>query len=433
MKKPGIKSIFLTALMLAIWLVLPACDPLDDIDDKVDRVQNSVDQVDSRLDDLENRNEVDGPIGYETAQELEALVEERRQEYGIPGMVLAIRKSGQATWATAAGYSDLDTRTPMRVDDTFRIGSNSKTFTAANVLTIMHEKGYELDDPVASHLPDLEIYLDDYVETHGYVLNKIHIRHLLQHTSGLLNFTENPEWSGLFLQNPQTQFTPRELLDLADIQEYGPEFAPGKKVLYSNTNYVLLGLLIEEWTNSSYEDEMVHRLIQENGLYNTDAPRTGEYAMAHASPNGFWSEGYLDLNGDGTITADEAVSDQDPSFTWASGNLTSTAEDMLTWVTALGRGEITPHFFSQQQDFRPFVHDLQYGLGLVRDLVDPDNPFDDMIGHQGGTLGYQSVMVYLPYEDAAVVCLYNVTLPPDVKNYAEIVVYDALELVFPGR
>ncbi len=215
MKKPGMKGLFLAALMLTLWLVLPACDSLDDIDDKVDRVQNSVDQVDSRLDDLENRSEVDGPIGYETAQELEALVQERREQYGIPGMVLAIRKSGQPTWA--------------------------------------------------------------------------------------------------------------------------------------------------------------------------------------------------------------------------SGNLTSTAEDLLTWVTALGRGEITPNFFSQQLNFRPFVHSLEYGLGIVNDLVDPDNPFDDMIGHQGGTLGYQSVMMYLPYEDAAVVCLYNVTLPPDVKNYAEIVVYDALELAFPGR
>lgn len=440
----GRKNGWLYGMTLFFVMVLATgCNPFDELDDEINDVDHSVNGLEKKVDNIEKTVDTDGPIRYETAEQLEKLVEERRKAYGIPGMILAIRKSGQTTWATASGVSNLATDTELRTDDTFRMGSCSKTFTAIATLRVMESRNRDgnpatdvsLDDPVADHLPDLATLLNDYEDTHGFDRSKIHIRHLLNHTSGLLNFTENPVWGNDFLNNREKQFTPEELVDLADVPDYPPSFQPGAGMAYSNTNYVLLGLLIEEWTGNSFEDVVTTDLITPNGLYGTLVPKTGAPSMEAASPNGFWSEGYYDLDGDGVIASDEAVSGQDPSFTWSSGNMTATADDMLNWVLHVGRGDLLTTLRSQQKTFVPFTGytELMYGLGLVKDLRDLNNPDDDLLGHQGGSMGYQSVMLYLPHEDAAVVCLINRTLPPTVKNYASICVYDALAIVFPDR
>ena len=163
--------------------------------------------------------------------------------------------------AGAAGYANLRTKERMRVDHAFRVGSITKTFVATVVLQLAAEGTLGLDDALERWLP-------------GLVANgqAITLRQLLNHTSGIYNYTDDQALNRTLIRNPRRVLTPVELVAVAT--KHGPNFDPGKRWSYSNTGYILLGLVIEKATATSLEQELRERIFEPLALTRTTLSRS---------------------------------------------------------------------------------------------------------------------------------------------------------------
>ncbi|MGW9372905.1 serine hydrolase domain-containing protein [Streptomyces xanthophaeus] len=221
-----------------------------------------------------------------------------------------------------AGVADLRTGKKVPVDGQVRAGSNTKTFVATVVLQLVGEGKVELDAPIERYLPGL-------VRGEGIDGNAIRVRHLLQHTSGLPNYTDHiiEAVSG---EGRHTYYQPRTLLDLA--LAHKAEFAPGAGWAYSNTNYVLAGLLIEKVTGRPLAEQITERVIDRIGLRHTYWPGVGDERIREAHP-----EGYRESKPGGPL---ENVTEIDMSWGWAAGQLISTPSDLNRFFSALVGGKL---------------------------------------------------------------------------------------------
>jgi len=350
-------------------------------------------------------------LNAETAQKLQQLLDQKVAQHKIPGAVMAVGLPGTQTWVGVSGVSNLSDNKPITAQDKFRIGSNTKTFTAMAILQLAQEGALGLDDSLAKWLPGI-------MPNYAGASNSITIRQMLQHTSGIFSFTEDGNWGNNFLTNPLYRYAPSDLIAIAN--SHPAYFAPGAGFKYSNTNYVLLALIIEKATGRAFEEEIRRRFILPLGLANTNVPFMGDSLIS-----GNFSHGYNNYQGqmfDYTVL--------DPSSTWSSGNMLSTAEDLTKWVRAVGRGDLLNEEFKKEQftfvDMVPWEN-LKYGLGLVSE------PANALYGHQGGIVGYSSQMYYVKDRDATIVFLYNRTFPSDIHDYSVVATYDALAILFPDK
>ncbi|OUM45772.1 D-alanyl-D-alanine carboxypeptidase, partial [Bacillus pseudomycoides] len=165
-------------------------------------------------------------------------------QHGYPG-ILAKTSEGGKTWGYAAGVANLSTKKPMKTDFRFRIASVTKTFTATVVLQLAGENRLNLDDPIEKWLPGV-------IQGNGYDAKQITIRQILNHTSGIAEYSRSKEVD--FFTSTKKSFTAEELVKIG--LSLPPDFAPGKGWSYSNTGYVLLGILIEKVTGNSYAEEI---------------------------------------------------------------------------------------------------------------------------------------------------------------------------------
>jgi D-alanyl-D-alanine carboxypeptidase len=170
---------------------------------------------------------------------IEAALDRSFGETKVPGVVAGIWIPGQGSYVTAKGWADVDARQPMKVGDYFRIGSITKTFTATLLLILADEKKLGLDDPVSKYV--------------AWVPNgeKITLRMLADMTAGLHNYTEDEAWVKTAFSNFKRVWTPRELVDVGI--KHPPDFPPGHGWHYSNTNYVLLGMILEQVTGKKIQ------------------------------------------------------------------------------------------------------------------------------------------------------------------------------------
>ncbi|MFF3358244.1 serine hydrolase domain-containing protein [Streptomyces sp. NPDC002917] len=290
---------------------------------------------------------------------------------GLPGAIALVRDHGRTATA-AAGYADLATKRPMTSADHLRIGSNTKVFTATLVLQLAAEGRLGLDDTVQQLLPGI-IKGGDHIT----------VRQLLNHTSGLYPFDQDPAFATPYLHGDAGYYrSPRQLVALANA--HAPLFTPGTKFSYSNTNYILLGLIIEKVTHHSYKQELNRRIIQPLGLRDTKLPVRSLKVQKPAA------HGYL-INQPGRAPKDitSAIS---PSTTWAAGALTSTVNDLARFDRALLTGRLLPK--AQLNDMMkagPYKVDPAdptkgYGLGLEKIQLCGVT----MWGHTGTVLGTQT-------------------------------------------
>jgi D-alanyl-D-alanine carboxypeptidase len=281
---------------------------------------------------------------------------------GVPGVVVLVRRDG-STLRLVSGYSNRSTKAPLRVGDRFRIGSVTKSFVAAVVLQLVGEGKLSLDDSVEHWLPGL-------VPNGG----KITLRELLSHRSGLFNYTDDPRLLKPYLNgNLGYVWTPRRLVALST--SHKPLFAPGTRFSYSNTNYILLGLIIEAATRHSIEAELSRRIFRPLRLHSTSfetSPRIrGEYAHGYLIRGGRFQD----------------VSFLSPSWGWAAGAIVSTADDVARFYRALLGGRLL------RADLLRAMETIRddYGLGLARAQVPPSwgrcGPF---LGHDGAIAGYRA-------------------------------------------
>ncbi|QXG75249.1 beta-lactamase family protein [Modestobacter sp. L9-4] len=278
--------------------------------------------------------------------ELDALV----TESGFPG-VLAVVRDEHGLRDYTAGVGDLATGAPVPVNGQVRIASNTKTFTATVVLQLVGEGRVDLDAPVETYLPGL-------VRGAGGDGREITVRQLLQHTSGLPDYDDVLITDYIAAQHRYVE--PRQLLDIALPRP--ALFAPGTSWEYSNTNYIVAGLLVQAVTGRPIGEEITTRIITPLGLDDTYWPHEGEQELRGEHPHGYYRTHPDEPWADVTV--------QDPSFGWAAGQLVSTPRDMLDFSTALVDGDLlSPELLVQMETTVPAPTatprgNESYGLGL---------------------------------------------------------------------
>ncbi len=281
------------------------------------------------------------PAPYATQRILDALV-----RAGAPGAVAQVHTGGRIRNFTS-GVADLISRRPPRPDVHVRIGSVTKTFVATTVLQLVAEGRLRLSDTVGHLLPGV-------VTGNGYNSDAITVRMLLNHTSGIYSYTDDQGFGDLFYQNPFLYFTAGDLVRIGT--SHPPVFPPGTDWSYSNTNYILLGMVIERVTGHSYAAEITHRIIRPLGLHETflaghdpDLPRPhmNGYIKSPSPPYQIEERTRFDDYG-------------------ADGEIVSTTTDLNRFISALLAGRLLPAAVLRTM-LAPTVAGGQtflYGLGI---------------------------------------------------------------------
>ncbi|GAA1311876.1 serine hydrolase domain-containing protein [Pseudonocardia xinjiangensis] len=283
-------------------------------------------------------------------------------------------------WVGSAGVAELGGTAKPPVNGHGRIGSNTKTFTATLVLQLVAEGKIGLDSPADGYLP--EFGLD----------RRITVRMLLQHTSGVFNFTgeyyddgtvvPGIPWQGQeWVDNRFATYRPEELVRLALSKP--ARFEPGTDWSYSNTNYVLARLLIEKVTGRSVAEEMQRLILGPLRLSGTVVPDASEIPEPHAHAY------YRYENAGEQKTVD--VTRQNPSWISSGGDMISTTEDLATFISALMRGELLPAPLLAEM-CRPHP-EAGYGLGV---FVQDTACGGTVITHNGGIAGHAALMYSTP-------------------------------------
>ena len=310
---------------------------------------------------------------------------------GIPGAVLLVRE-GDRTIRLASGYGNLRPKAPMRATDRFRVGSITKAFVATVVLQLVGEKKLRLTDTVERWLP-------------GVVPNgkRITVRHLLNHTSGLFDYGGDPEWLAAAYRDPMRQWAPREIVAVATAHK--PHFAPGAGWSYSNTNYFVVGLIVEAATGRKLEAELRRRIYAPLRLRATSLDTVPRIAGAHA-------HGYF-------VRPLEDVTVGSSSYVWAAGALVSTADDVARFFRALLGGRLLrPDLLRAMKttfSMGSGAPGWRYGLGLMK----LPSPCGAQWGHTGGMPGYSVDSRNSRDGTRQVIVLLNGTdaLAPSLKNF----------------
>ncbi|HEX8856815.1 MAG TPA: serine hydrolase domain-containing protein [Thermoleophilaceae bacterium] len=290
----------------------------------------------------------------------------------FPGAILRVSSPTLGRWTGFVGFGRLNPAEPMRPADRFRAGSIVKTFVAVTVLQLAERGRLSLDDRLTEVLPASVV---------GRFANArdITVRMLLSHRSGIPEW-DTPAIDDYIAHHPAKVWKVSEFLDLAAAQP--PVFAPGTSYRYSNTDYNLLGLIIEHATDHSWRREVTRRVITPLNL-----PRTYLPAPGHRSLSGAHAHGYGEVDG---RTVD--LTRVDPSIAGAAGGgaLVTTVRDLGRFLDALLEGRLfrSRETLQEMLDFRPAPDvggQVGYGLGIER-RVAPGGV--DLIGHLGGAAGY---------------------------------------------
>ncbi len=322
---------------------------------------------------------------------IQAGMDELTIQHMPPGMVVWV-DAPMLHFAAASGYANLHDETPMPVDGAFKIGSITKLFTATLILQLMEEGTLTLDDPLMQWLPDVAAELP--------FGDQIMLRQLLNHTAGVYNYTDHPELFTDTLPRLQLDFAAQQARSDCQAQPhqltltryaYGQPavFEPGQtnRYAYSNTHYILLGMVIEAATGQPLADVYHARIFDPLGLTETylecDEPATGHLVG-----------GYMDFVG----MEYEVSGIGETAMHWAAGGLVSTVSDLTIFARALFTGQLfaDPATLDLMVAPLPFA---AYGFGV--------EVTDDYWGHGGGTTGYVSWLEYQPAHDAVLIIFFN--------------------------
>jgi D-alanyl-D-alanine carboxypeptidase len=299
---------------------------------------------------------------------------------GAPGALVYVR-TPTGVRSAAAGFANLDPRVAMQASARYRVASVTKTFISTVVLQLEAEGKLHIDDPLDRWLP-------------GLVPNgtSITLRELLNHTSGLFDYTQDQAFGAAILAAPGRQWEPRELVAVA--LSHPPLFTPGTNWSYSNTNYILLGLVIEVVTGKKLAEELQARIFVPLALGATSFP-TG------ISIDGSFAHGYVSLApGASLIDATPILS---PSYAWSAGGIVSNAADLGKFFSALFKGRLLPAAqLREMKTVSPLVGD--WGLGLRLTATKCGTAF----GHDGDFPGYRNTVWATPNGRRVAVVMINI-------------------------
>ena len=298
---------------------------------------------------------------------------------GVTGITIGINDPKLGHYVKSYGTSAGASVTP---DMHYRIASVTKTFTADAILRLAQQGRLSLDAPISKYVSGVPMG------------NQVTIRDLLAMRSGLADYVQKPSFLQHYTDNPLLPgWTPAKTLQI--IRASTPMWKPDVTTYYSNSNYVLLGFVIQKVTGES-APKYITSLIQRLGLPHTSFPTTPHL------PSPF-IHGYI---GDGTGTnlpADEDVTFSNPLVPWTAGAIVSTVPDMLKYAHEMGTGSgLSPRMWKLRRDWAPLSTAgvrVQYGLGLTQ--------LGRWIGHDGSIFGYSDMVFYLPSRHVSFVAMIN--------------------------
>jgi D-alanyl-D-alanine carboxypeptidase len=324
--------------------------------------------------------------------ELQRRLDGIRTKYSLPGVSATIILSDGTTWQGTSGFADVAAKKPVTPGTAFAIASVTKTFTAALTLALADEGRFDIDDRVRTYLPDLG--LD----------RRITIRQLLDHTSGLRDYFFHRRIDRRLLADPDRRWD--EARALRHVGK--PYFKPGRGWHYSNTNYLVLGLLAERVTGRSLGEELRDRFLDPLGLrhtwYQPTEDPTAAVAHAYRLTGGAGALRAIDLSDGSAMSPFTSV----VTAAAGAGAIASTSTDLARWARALYGGEVLSgaaigEMIGDAVRTKQYAPSARYGLGVQ--FVEISGRA--ALGHSGRLLGSRSVVRWLPAERVAVAVLTN--------------------------
>jgi D-alanyl-D-alanine carboxypeptidase len=330
-------------------------------------------------------------------ERLQAKFAELHKAGSFPGGTAGFALADGTSFAIAIGLSDRTAGTPMKATDRLLLGSVGKTFVSAVALQLVYEGGFALDDPIAKFL-GAEPWFKRLPNAEN-----ITVRHLMTHTSGLVRYELNPKFTADLTANPDKVWTPEERLSyLFDTQA---AFEPGAGWDYSDTNYIVLGMIIERTGKAPYYDQLRRRILGPLKLNDTvpaDSRRVPGLVQGYAGASNPFG-GSDEMIKDGRFAVN-------PQFEWTGGGLATTAQDLARWGKLLYEGKVVDA--SLMDDLLNGVParlgpETKYGLGVI---IRP-TPRGTTYGHSGFMPGYQTDLMYFPELKAAIAVQVNSSAP----------------------
>jgi D-alanyl-D-alanine carboxypeptidase len=350
----------------------------------------------------------DAPFSPARQLALTAIVLDALAATSTPGALAGVWVPDQGSWTMAAGIGDLETAAPMRPDDHFRIASITKTFVATVVLQLVEEGKLSLDDHLERFISGIP---------NGDVIT---IRQLLNMTAGIYNYIYDPVIAVDYDRDPLLPFMPEQAV--AIVRAHGEaDFAPGTRTLYSDTNYILLGLILEQVTARTVAAEITERIIVPLGLTQTSFAATPEMPEPYA--HGYAAERA------GVPLRD--VTRSTPDVPWAAGAMISTMGDLRTWADALVAGTLLSPAMQAARltigtELTEPIH-TGYGLGIQE--------WGGLLGHNGGILGFSLWMMQDPQTGTTIVVVTNLgTTTGAHGSMASVLIFTGIaDLLFPKQ
>ena len=309
-------------------------------------------------------------------------------KFDAPGVQAGVWTDG-GQWIGSAGVAEKGSTREITTADHTRIGSITKTMTATVILQLIEEGKVSFDDVIDTYVPGMP---------NG---DTVTIKNLLEMQSGIPTYTTGESSVvAKYSADPTSSFSAQELVD--SVKKMPPMFAPGTTFFYSNTNYVLLGMVIEKVTGASIADNFGQRLLGPLGMSQTSVPGT---ATELPEPYLFGISEQADPLG-----KVKDATNWNPSFADTAGEVISTLDDLRIWGVALGTGEgiLRPEtqelrVASVKQTVPPNTPDRSYGMGIVNTA--------GWLGHTGEIPGYNTVLNYQPDSRTTIAVMVNSDIP----------------------
>ncbi|MEV6025262.1 serine hydrolase domain-containing protein [Streptomyces sp. NPDC052036] len=335
-------------------------------------------------------------LGPAVQRQLDAAVQGIMREVHVPGVTVGLWTPGKGSYVRSFGVADKGTGRPMAPDLYMRIGSETKTFTVTALLQLAERGRVGLDDPIGKYVDGVP----------GG--SRITLRQLAGMRSGLFNYSEDETFLRALTSDPRRSFTPRELLGYSF--KHPVLFPPGQQFDYSNTNLVLLGMVVEKAGGQPLGEFIQKNILRPARLDHTRFPVDAAFPDPHA-------QGYTDQT---ASRKTESATDWNPSWAWAAGAMISDLQDLRVWARTVATGTlpdgtalISPALQRQRLIASPAAAPgVGYGLGVF--------DVQGWIGHNGSLPGYESLAVYLPSTRTTLVVLLNTDVRRDGQQPSSI-------------
>jgi len=351
------------------------------------------------------------PAKYEKLKSsIQSRLDEWHKKANFPGATVGVTLANGDSFGVATGYSNRKSKTPMKPTDVMMAGSVGKTYVAATALRLVYEKKFGLDDNISRYLGDEE-WFERLPNS-----KDIKIRHLMNHTSGLVRYEMNPAFLKDMLANPDKVWKPRE--QISYLFDSKAAFEPGMGWDYSDTNYIVLGIILEKITGKKYYEIAKQRILTPLKLNKTQ-PQISRVIDGLIS--GYAGKGHQFGGEDEMIQNGKYVFN--PQWEWTGGGMVTNSVELSRWGKAMYEGKAFPKEMLAEMlvgtDAPALGPGAKYGLGVIIRKT----PKGLTYGHSGFFPGYYTDLMYFPEHKIAVAIQINSTVFKDIgRNPAGVLV-----------